>query len=271
MRKRIKNMKLEVLMSIMNIKNEEQLKNKINQNNITTDVLVINKVENNEDIFEFENIRCFSMNEKGASKSRNNLMRLAKGDICIFADDDMIYDKNYENTITKAFEKNPDADIILFYIGNYNENREKNKHIGNKKINILDIMRARTSEIAFRKSFIEKYNIKFDENFGPPNKFKKGEDTIFLADCLKNKVKIYSVDEKIGSVKNETSTWFTGYNEEFLFCQGALFYRIYGIFSKLIFLQFVIRKYGLYKKNLSIFAAYKQMVLGAKMVKKKEG
>ncbi len=264
-------MKLEVLMSIMNIKNEEQLKNKINQNNITTDVLVINQVENNEDIFEFENIRCFSMNEKGASKSRNNLMRLAKGDICIFADDDMIYDKNYENTITKAFEKNPDADIILFYIGNYNENREKNKHIGNKKINILDIMRARTSEIAFRKSFIEKYNIKFDENFGPPNKFKKGEDTIFLADCLKNKVKIYSVDEKIGSVKNETSTWFTGYNEEFLFCQGALFYRIYGIFSKLIFLQFVIRKYGLYKKNLSIFAAYKQMVLGAKMVKKKEG
>ena len=264
-------MKLEVLMSIMNIKNEEQLKNKINQNNITTDVLVINQVENNEDIFEFENIRCFSMNEKGASKSRNNLMRLAKGDICIFADDDMIYDKNYENTITKAFEKNPDADIILFYIGNYNENREKHKHIGNKKINILDIMRARTSEIAFRKSFIEKYNIKFDENFGPPNKFKKGEDTIFLADCLKNKVKIYSVDEKIGSVKNETSTWFTGYNEEFLFCQDALFYRIYGIFSKLIFLQFVIRKYGLYKKNLSIFAAYKQMVLGAKMVKKKEG
>ena len=78
-------MKLEVLMSIMNIKNEEQLKNKINQNNITTDVLVINQVENNEDIFEFENIRCFSMNEKGASKSRNNLMRLAKGDICIFA------------------------------------------------------------------------------------------------------------------------------------------------------------------------------------------
>ena len=62
MRKRIKNMKLEVLMSIMNIKNEEQLKNKINQNNITTDVLVINQVENNEDIFEFENIRCFSMN-----------------------------------------------------------------------------------------------------------------------------------------------------------------------------------------------------------------
>ena len=59
MRKRIKNMKLEVLMSIMNIKNEEQLKNKINQNNITTDVLVINQVENNEDIFEFEKFFVF--------------------------------------------------------------------------------------------------------------------------------------------------------------------------------------------------------------------
>ena len=105
MRKRIKNMKLEVLMSIMNIKNEEQLKNKINQNNITTDVLVINQVENNEDIFEFENIRCFSMNEKGASKSRNNLMRLAKGDICIFADDDMIYDKNYVSVKYRRLEK----------------------------------------------------------------------------------------------------------------------------------------------------------------------
>lgn len=251
-------------MSVINMQTKQDILQKINQNNITTDVLIMNQVRENKELLRFENdnIRCVSTNEKGVSKSRNSLLKLAKGDICIFADDDMIYDKNYYDIIIKSFDENKDADMIVFYIGNCNKNREKNKHIGNKKINILDIMRVRTSGIAFRKSIIKKYNINFNENFGPPNKLKKGEDTIFLADCLKKGVKIYSVDKKIGSVKNETSTWFTGYNKEFLFCQGAIFYKVYGAFSKIICLQYVIRKYGLYKENLNIFEAYKQMVLG---------
>lgn len=263
-------MNFEVLMSVMDLKNEEDVLKKIHQNNIKTNILIINQVKNNENVFNMKNknVRCFSVNERGVSKSRNKLLDLADADICIFADDDMIYDNDYEKKIIDAFNENNDAEMIIFYVGNYNKNREENKHIGNKKINILDIMRARTSGVAFRKSIIKNYNIRFNENFGQPNKFKKGEDTIFLADCLKKGVKIYSVDKKIGSVKNETSTWFTGYNNEFLFCQGALFYKVYGFYSKLICLQYVVRKYELYKKNLTIFEAYKQMILGINEAKK---
>ena len=82
--------KVEVLLSTMHIKNEKELKEIIDTNKITTDVIVINQVDNKENIFNYsekgKEIKSFQ--EKGASKSRNRLLENAKGDICIFADDE---------------------------------------------------------------------------------------------------------------------------------------------------------------------------------------
>ncbi len=263
---------IEVLLSVMKTKNEEEYKKILQRNNIKSNVIAINQVEKETDIFNIKNGRqkILSYKEKGASRSRNRLIENAQGDICIFADDDTKYVENYEKIIKTEFQNKPYADVIIFHIENEYKKREKIKKIGNKKLNILDIMKVRTSEIALTKNAIEKIrkmNIKFDCNFGPEGTFKKGEETVFIYTLLKKEFEIYSVKKKIGSVYDTQSTWFTGYNKKYLYDQGAIFYKINPKWYKFFNLQYVIRKYFQYRKNVNIHNAYKQMCLGAQKCK----
>ena len=42
---------------------------------------------------------------------------LAEGDIVLFSDEDVVYDKGYEKRILEAFEQHPEADFLLFNLG----------------------------------------------------------------------------------------------------------------------------------------------------------
>lgn len=259
--------KIQVLLSLMNVKDENEYKKIIQKNKIAGKVISINQVKNENDIFNIINKeqKIYSYNEKGASKSRNKLLDKANSDILVFADDDTEYVDNYKEIIEKAYNQNPKAEIIIFFADNENKNREKNKRIGNKKINFLDIMKVRSNEITLKRETLEKikrYNIKFDENFGPGEKFQKGEETIFISDLFKHNFKIYSVDEKIATGQNLNSTWFTGFDEKFLYSQGAIFYRIAPKWYKILVYQYLIRKYNLYKENFNMMKAYKYMING---------
>ena len=267
-----KNVSVEVLLSVMNIQNKEQFENVLKFNNITGQVVAVNQVKNKDNSFNIEENkkRLYSYNEKGASKSRNRLLEKASGDICAFADDDTIYNENYEDIISLEYQINRKADIIIFYVENGNKNREKNKRIRNKKINILDIMKVRTYEITLKKEVIEKIKnkgIEFDCNYGPEGIFNKGEETVFLSTLIKNGFKIYSSNKKIGIAQNNNSTWFTGFDEKYLYDQGAIFYKIAPKIYKLLVIQYIIRKYFLYRKNVKLKQAYKQMISGAKKCK----
>lgn len=265
--------KVEVLVSIMNIKSEKEYKELLIKNRITGNVLAVNQVKKGEEKLNIKKgeKKIYTYQEKGVSRSRNRLLENASGDICIFADNDTVYVENYEKIVEEEYKKNPKADIIIFFAENENPNREKNKRIGNKKINFLDIMKIRTYEITIKKETIKKIKkegIKFDLNFGPGGIFNKGEETVFMSEIYKRNFKIYSVDKKISNSKNYISTWFTEFNEQFLYDQGAIFYKIAPKWYNILIIQYMIRKYPLYKKNVKIKNAYKQMRLGAQKCKK---
>lgn len=263
--------KVQVLMSTMNIQNKQEFEKQILNSNIKNNVIVVNQTKNKLEKIEIENKKIYSYQENGASNSRNRLLKLANGEICIFADNDMKFVDNYENIIRNAYKKNPKADGILFYVENTNKNREENKKIGNKKLNKIDIMRARIYELTLKKETINKVKekgIKFDTNIGPGTKILKGEETVFLAELLNNNFKLYSVNQKIGIVGDSNSSWFTGYNKKYLQDQGIIFYKVFPKYYKIIILQYVIRKYKLYKNNLNIFKAYKEMIYGIEQYKK---
>ena len=259
--------KIQVLLSVMNIKDENEYLDLLNKNKISGSVVAVNQTKKNIFCIENGKQQIYSYSEKRASKSRNRLLEKAKGDICIFADNDTKYVDGYEEIIEKEYQKRPEADGIIFYIENTNKQREQIKKIGNKKVNLIDVMKIRTSEITLKRETIEKIqkmNIKFDTNFGPNGIFLKGEETIFISELIKKGLKIYGVNKKIGTVEDKKSTWFTGFNEKYLYDQGAIFYRISSKFYKLLNLQYVIRKHNLYKKHINIFEAYKQMINGAR-------
>ncbi len=69
--------------------------------------------------------------------------------------------------------------------------------------------------------------------FGLGSSYELGEDTIFLADCFKRGLRVYSSDFNIGTSTKELH-WFDGYNEKFFFDKGASYRCIFGVLAPFV-------------------------------------
>lgn len=259
-------MKIQLLVPTMN-ETDRSLPAKMN---VKSDTLITNQ----GDLFMYEEyyfndhlIKQFSFNEKGVGLNRNNGLMRSTGDICLLADDDMVFVKNYPEIIFKAFNDNEDADVIIFNLKDNNENR----FIINKpfKVNYLNFMRFGAARIAFRRRAVIKNGISFNLNFGGGTPFSSGEDSLFLADCLKKGLKIIAIPEYIASLTNEReSTWFQGYNEKYFIDKGVFFATLSSKWAKLLCLQFAIRRQSLYINDYKWWEVYKLMLRGIKIFEK---
>ena len=108
-------MTLEVLVSAVN----QQIRNLAERMHLESDAVIINQTDH----FAYEEykhqdniIRGYNFAEKGVGLSRNNALLRAKGDIVLFSDEDIIYDRGYADKVLKEFEKHPEADMLRFNI-----------------------------------------------------------------------------------------------------------------------------------------------------------
>lgn len=245
-------MELEVLLSVMNLKKED-----LDKMNITSNCIVINQCDRNE-YEEYKNFKIYSYNQRGISKSRNKALRHSTKDILLFCDDDVIYNKDYEKIILDEFKNNPKADVIFFNFDS--PNRKVKQHKKSKRLHIYNSLRYGAYNIAVKRNSIA--NINFNQLFGSKEHYHSGEDTMFIVDCLKNKLKLYSSTKNIGTVYHLESTWFKGYDEKYFFDKGALFTAINKKLRYLLFLQYLLR-YRNILTNISFTKAYKLMIKGS--------
>ena len=263
----------ETLISTMNKKNKDDIIKMIEEMNIQTDAVIINQNSNNEDIIKLEKenkkIKIINKKNKGLSRSRNELLCACNGDIGIIADDDLQYLTNYNKLIEEAYNRNKDADIICFKV--YKEDKPLKKYGAKKcKVGFFKALQKSSVEITYRIRSIKENNIKFDEDFGSGSgKYISGEENIFLADCLKKKLRIIYEPIFIARLKEKgDSSWFKGYNEEYFKTKGATFYRINPKLSFILILAFGLRKIKIYKEETSFHNAIKFMCAGRKECKK---
>ena len=249
----------------MNKKNINFLSNM----NIKKNCIIINQTDYNEKFNFKNNIKFICTNQRGLSRSRNMAIENCDADICLFADDDLKYVDNYEEKILREFEKNNDIDILCFCVEGINK-KFKNYSNREKRLNFFTSMKVSSVEIAFKKNKIVEKNIKFKEYFGAGSQvYSMGEENIFLADCIKNKLKIKFVPVKIADLYIGNSTWFNGFNDKYFFDRGAVFSAMNNRLSYLLIIQFAIRKYKLYSSQNSFINALKKMLEGKFDYKKK--
>mgnify|MGYP005792699999 CR=1 FL=1 len=258
-------MDIEVLISTMNQKDEKTAERLFENMHIKGKATMINQITDiNIKSITKENgeKRIYSYYEKGLSKSRNIAMKKLKGDIGIFADDDVIYNANYQNIIKKAYKNYPDADIIAFYVASKTNDRPVRKQ-KTHHVNFITAMKIQSFQITFKKGI----TIEFDEKFGAGGKYNFGEENIWLYDCIKQGKKIYYINEQIGVVSHEKSTWYSEMNKNFLENEGAVLYRISKRYYIALILQYALRKRTQYIKNISTKNAIKYLFQGAKEYK----
>lgn len=251
-------MKLEILLSCMH-QTDLSL---VEKNGIYGDVLSINQCNLEEHIeraYDFQKIRMISTTERGLSRSRNEALKNASGDICLLSDDDEVFVDNYEQIILDSYRNLPDADIIAFDVEN------KITLLGDKicKINYLNSLKLSSCQLSFRKNSILQHNLQFDPYMGAGTGNGCGEENKFLIDCLKKKLKIYYVPKKIAVLDTSKSSWFSGFDEEFFYQRGGATRYMMGLpLSVLYAAYYVVRKKALYCETISPVNAAKKLFQG---------
>jgi len=254
-------MRIEVLISTMH----QSSMHIFDAMNIKSDALAVNQcnyeyyeesTNNNDDVH-----RMISINERGLSNSRNLATRNSSADICVLADEDVVYKDNYADIIADAYKKHPDADIIAFSVRSSNKELPVNilKHM---KVNALQSMKLCSVQLTFRRESITNNKISFNTLFGAGSIFTCGEENIFLIECLKKGLKIIYVDDEIAVVNQKGSTWFKGFDTLYFKTKGAMFYEMSRMLWLLLIFQFAVRKYKLYQSSISLLAALKYMFIG---------
>ena len=240
-------MKLEILMACMH-QNDDIL---VKKSNITGDVVVINQCDRNGDETyptAHGTARIFSTTQRGLTKSRNMAIFKSDADICLLCDDDEVFVEGYDRKILGAYEKLPQADVIIFKMVNRKPSFEDKV----MELRFPQTMKVSSWQISFRRQRLLDTGVRFDELLGAGTGNGAEEELKFLTDCQKAGLTIYYVPEAIASVAQEESTWFGGFTEQFFENRGATTRYILGVpLAAAYACYYVATKKNLYSKDIT--------------------
>jgi len=191
-------MKFEILLSTM-FQTDLGFLDQIFCNNTINDynILIINQTTESKILqSNVTNIRVINSFKRGTAASRNLALNNAKGDICLIADDDIIYEKDFDKTILNEFKNYPDAYLLSFEASNLNKIPHQNypkPQLHNKK----SLKRIHNIVMSFKLNDVKKNNIYYNEYFSLGGKFGNGEEYLFLRNALSKRLKAYHVNKNI--------------------------------------------------------------------------
>ncbi len=231
-------MSVEVLASVMH----QDMTALIEQMQIDSNAVIINQcdcLDYAETDYKGHRIRFFSFPERGIGKSRNAAIERADGDICLFSDEDIVYEPGYAQAIEAEFAANPKADMILFNI-EVEEDRRTYFITERKQVHWYNCGRYGAVSFAIRRKSLMESGVRFSLLFGGGARFSNGEDSLFLKEFMDKGYKVYTAPVTIGRERAGDSSWFAGYNEKFFHDRGVLYHYLYGIMAGPFALRFLL-------------------------------
>lgn len=231
-------MGVQVLVSVMN----QSLVELAERMRLDSDAVIINQCDRlgyEEIEFRGHRLRFFSFPERGVGRSRNEAILRSEGEICLFSDQDIVYQPGYEKAILKEFQKKPEADMILFNI-TVEESRRTYRIAERKRVRWYNCGRYGAVSFAVRRESLLASGVTFSLLFGGGAKYSNGEDSLFLKEFMKKGFRVYTAPVTIGREEPGESTWFTGYSEKFFYDRGVLYRYLYGRLARIMAIRFLL-------------------------------
>ena len=250
-------MKVEVLASVMHADPAET----IQRMRLQSDAVIINQCDRlgvEEIVTAKGRVRFYSFPERGIGRSRNEAILRAEGDICLFSDEDIVYEDGYEAAILEEFQRNPQADMIIFNIEVEEERRTY--HITERKpVHWYNCGRYGAVSFAVRRESLLASGLMYSLLFGGGAKYSNGEDSLFLTQFIRKGYRVYTAPVTIGRETAGDSSWFHGYNEKFFHDRGVLYHYLYGKLAWLLSLRFLYAHRGTLCTDVSLTQAKQWM------------
>ena len=190
-------MNLEVLITTMYQTDFRKYK----EMNLQTDAVLANQADfygYQEEKIDQSTVRMISTATRGLSRNRNIAIAMSTGEYILFADDDLQFVDGYADIIENEFAEHPEAEAIKFNLFDLSENRKISMKSIEKfeRATMLNMGASGVCGIAIKKNALIKANLKFNEKFGTGTENYCGEDTIFIFEMLKKKIKLYRSPKK---------------------------------------------------------------------------
>ncbi|OUR99355.1 hypothetical protein A9Q86_12335 [Flavobacteriales bacterium 33_180_T64] len=232
-------LRIEILISTMFKEDLNFLKPMFQYNNINDfDIIIVNQTT--EDKFLSSNnpkIKVFNSLERGSPASRNLAIQNATKDICLMSDDDIVYQPNVLETITKAYQENSFATMISFEAIDEQGNKYI-KYYPEGKHNKQTLKRIYTWVITFKRSVFKDNEIYFNHYFGVGSVFKGVTEYVFLRNALDKGLLMQHVSKTIVMHPNDSSGRRMA-NDDAIHARAAMHQRFYGNLSYLWLVKYI--------------------------------
>lgn len=208
--------------------------------NICSDVLIANQADSFRYSEEMNNEHRFEMvttSTRGLSRNRNIAISCSSNHAAfiLFLDDDLVLHDGYEAVIEEEFLAHPEVDAIKFNIMSKGSRSISMRPIKKfRKATAWSISSSGVCGLVIRRSVLLDKNLRFNENFGAGTERYCGEDSIFLQEMLKKKVKLYLSPKYVADIYQEASTWFVGYDEKYFMVAGMVLAHMYPVLARII-------------------------------------
>ena len=235
--------------------------------NIETDAIIVNQCgKYGFDEFDYKGsrIKVFDCDEKGVGLSRNTALLRTDHEFMQFCDEDIVLEEGYSKKVEAEFDAHPEADIIMFNV-QAAAGRETYHNTEFGRVTQLNYGRYPAYAIIGRTEAIHESGATFSLLFGGGAKYSNGEDSLFLHDCLKKRLRIYKSPVAIGhEISERPSTWFKGYNDKFFYDRGVLYRYLYGAFAGLMGFRFLYKNRNTMCREIPFKRAYELLRSGIK-------
>jgi glycosyltransferase involved in cell wall biosynthesis len=253
-------MGVQVLASVMN----SSLLETADRMKLDSDAVIINQCSSfsaEETDYRGHRVQFFSFPDRGIGRSRNEAILRADSDICLFSDDDIVYESGYAEAIEAEFKRNPKADMILFNIS-VAENRRTYNIIERKRVHWYNCGRYGAVSFAVKHDALLESGVTFSLLFGGGAKYSNGEDSLFLKEFMSKGYRVYTAPVTIGREEAGDSTWFSGYNEKFFRDRGVLYRYLYGRLAVVMAARFLLAHRKRMCTDIKVWKAFQIMRAG---------
>jgi glycosyltransferase involved in cell wall biosynthesis len=255
-------LKIEFLISTLNRTNLDFLKSIFTNLDLgAIDVLVINQcdkkyIDKAKKLESTKRIKIISVQDRGLSKSRNLALSNATGDICLIADDDIVYNANIFDRIRSDYQ-NSSFDIITYEseIGNHSS-KKSTENSSIKPHNYRSLFSIISFQISFVRQRIIQKGLSFDTEFGiGSGQHLSGEENIFIKDAMDSGLFVGKSGFEINKHPDETNTSIL--THRVLKSKGPLFKRMFNQWAAFFILSiFYLKKTPLIIKNTNFFNSF---------------
>lgn len=255
-------MEIETLVVAMN-QHDASLVEKMN---VQTNAVVGNQCDTcGDEVYQHGGHTVTYLNRaaRGVGRNRNLVLAHSNADVCVLADDDLRFVDGYPDLVRNAIAACPSADVLIFNLIEQTPTRKVNTRY--RRLRWYGYGSYGAPRMVLRREAVLRAGVSFSLDFGGGARYGSGEDTIFLHDCLKRGLKIFTAPMALAEIdQNSPSTHFTGINRKFFFDKGAVYACLHPVSHPLFIASYIARHRRQHKRFISVRESLRAMAEGAR-------